>query len=153
MIKDIIYNYALTQPDRPAIVSIDKAPLTYAHLQQQIEEIGAQLRRGGFSSEARIGVALLDGPEAIVAIMAVACHAAAVPINNSLGTDELWQLFEQASLDAIVLTHMSTPLIRNVANELKIAVIEAFPDEGEEIACSLRALPQVQLSPLRPPSP
>ncbi len=137
-IKDVIHNYALTQPDWPAIVSINKAPLSYAQLQRQIEEIGVQLRRGGFASETRIGVALLDGPEAIVAILAVACHAAAVPINNSLSADELRKLFEQASLDAIVLTQATIPVIRKIAIDLEITIIEAFPGKGAEIACTLR---------------
>jgi hypothetical protein len=33
-----------------------------AQLQQQIGEIGTQLRQAGLSSEARIGVAFLNGP-------------------------------------------------------------------------------------------
>jgi long-subunit acyl-CoA synthetase (AMP-forming) len=78
------------------------SPPPCAQLQQQIGEIGTQLRQAGLSSEARIGVAFLNGPEAVVIIVAVACHATVVPVNNSLSAGELRQLFEQAGLDGVI---------------------------------------------------
>jgi len=136
-IGETIRSHALTRPDWPAIVSTDRKPLSYAQLQRQIGEIGEGLRQGGFSRDARIGVALLNGPEAVVIIVAVACHATVVPVNNSLRADELRQLFEQARLDAILLTQATAPHIRTVASEFGLVIIEASPGKGDEIECTL----------------
>ncbi len=136
-IGETIRSHASVRPDAPAIVSMDRKPLSYAQLQQQIEEIGVQLRRGGFSCDARIGVALLHGPEAVLVIVAVACHATVVPVNNSLTAGELRQLFQRARLDAILLTQATAPHIRKVASDLGLAIIEAVPGKGAEIECAL----------------
>jgi oxalate---CoA ligase len=132
-----IRSHALTQPDRPAIVSMGRTPLSYRLLQRQIGRIGTQLRRGGFASEARIGVALLNGPEAVLMIVAVACHATVVPINSSLGAGELQQLFEQASLDAVILTRATSADVRKAANDRNIEIIETHPATGTQIECVL----------------
>jgi acyl-CoA synthetase (AMP-forming)/AMP-acid ligase II/thioesterase domain-containing protein len=139
MIADLIRANALARPHQPAIVSITKQPLLYAGLHRQIEYICAQLRRAGLSTEARIGVALLDGPEAVLAILAVSSYAAAVPINNRLGPDDLRQLFAQARLDAVLLNEAAPPLIRDVANDFGATMIKAAPIRDNCIALSLHA--------------
>jgi acyl-CoA synthetase (AMP-forming)/AMP-acid ligase II/thioesterase domain-containing protein len=139
MIADVIRSHALARPEHPAVVCPDRRPLSYAGLERQIEDIGAQLRRAGFSVDSRIGVALLNGPEAVLAIVAVACHGAVVPINNSLADEELRQLFERVRLDAVLLTQATPVRIRATANELGVALLEAALSGGDEIELTLQA--------------
>src|SRR5437016_1987313 len=75
----VIRAYAGTQPDRPAILSSTFAPLSYRHLQDQVAGIGSRLRQAGLGHRARIGIALPDGPQAVLAIVAVACSTVAIP--------------------------------------------------------------------------
>src|SRR5437870_10778978 len=85
----VIRAYAGTQPERPAILSSTFAPLSYRDLQDQIAGIGSRLRQAGLGQPARIGIALPDGPEAVLAIVAVACSAVAVPIDPKLTSTEV----------------------------------------------------------------
>jgi acyl-CoA synthetase (AMP-forming)/AMP-acid ligase II/thioesterase domain-containing protein/acyl carrier protein len=133
----VIRSYAFSQPSRPAIVSIGKKPLSYDQLHRQIRDIGAQLQQAGLGSQARIGVTFLNGPEAVVIIVAIACHATVVPINNSLSLGELRQLFEQTRLDALVLGPDTSPSARKTASDFRIAIVEARSGEGAEIECTL----------------
>ena len=136
-IGQIIRGHAARQPDRPAVVSIDKVPLSFAQLQRQIDEIGIQLGPLARACQARIGLAVLKGPEAVVLIAALACHATVVPINNSLSQDELRQLFDAARLDALIMSKATAAEMRYIAHDLKIPIIDAITKDGPNIDCEL----------------
>ena len=136
-IGEIIQGHRDAEPDRIAVVALGKDPLSYAALHQQINVIRAKLRRGGFGPQARIGLAFLEGPDAVPVVLALACHATMVPINGSFSDDELRQMFEQARLDAVVVPQAGAN-IRAVAHGRGLAIIEAAPSQGRAIACSLQ---------------
>ena len=76
-----IRHYADLQPDHPAMVSSGFAPLSYRDLQSQIDAVRAALRRAGFGRSARVAVAMPNGPQAALAIVAVSCAAVCIPLN------------------------------------------------------------------------
>ena len=154
MLLNVVREFASTQPQRSAIVSIGKKPLSYARMYDQIEAIGRQLRLGGLTRSARIGLALLDGPEAVLAILAVACHATVVPVNNSLGAEDLRLLFDHAELDAIIVADTTPFLVHEVARDCGLQVIESFSDRGQDIACNISVSEQsnAKTARSRPPS-
>ncbi len=140
-IGPIIRNHALARPGHPAVVSSGKATLDYATLQRQIDDIGRQLRRGGLSPTARIGIVLPEGPEAVLAILAIVCHAAAVPISNDASVQDLNYLIDDGCLDAVLLTPAAAPQLRKAALERGIAIIEANPTRGATIGLTVRVPP------------
>src|SRR4051812_32325440 len=73
ILRHAIGRIAAVQPDYPAIVSSGLPPLSYRALHGHLDEVRSQLRLGGFSHSARIGVLLPNGPHAVLAIVAVAC--------------------------------------------------------------------------------
>src|ERR1700733_939044 len=72
---------AETQPDQPAIVSSGFSPFSYRELQHCIGDVRTALRVAGFGRNARIAVAMPNGPQGPLAIVAVACSAGSVPLN------------------------------------------------------------------------
>ena len=83
-VATIIARQVATRPDCPAIVTSRNGVLTYGALGEQIATFGAGLRNNDLTCSARVAVMLPDGPELAVSIVAVACHAAAVPLNPRL---------------------------------------------------------------------
>ena len=86
-------------PHQPAIVSATFAPLTYHDLQRQLDGIRRQLRLAGFDCNARIGVLMPNGPEAILTIVAVACCSIAVPLDPRLSQAEIDQRLDMLRLN------------------------------------------------------
>ena len=81
---EAIRRRAEAHPDHPALIASGYAPLTYSALQSQLDEVRSRLREAGLGCSARVGVMLPNGPEAVLAIVAVACGAVAVPIDPRL---------------------------------------------------------------------
>ena len=136
---DAIRFQATSQPNQSAILSSAFAPLSYRQLQQQIEGIGSQLRQIGFRREARIGIALPDGPEAVLAIVAVSCCAIAVPFDPKLTPAEIDQRLGILRLDAIILGEASNSSVRSVAERRGVGIVEAFSVGGGELGLTLDA--------------
>ncbi|TWI64165.1 acyl-CoA synthetase (AMP-forming)/AMP-acid ligase II, partial [Bradyrhizobium huanghuaihaiense] len=114
-------------PHQTAIVSTTFAPLTYGDLQRQLEEIRGQLRLGGFNCSARIGVLMPYGPEAVLAIVAVACCSIAVPLDPRLLATEIDQRLDMLRLNALLIPQGSSSEVRKRAERRGIAILEAAP--------------------------
>ncbi|WFU22165.1 AMP-binding protein [Bradyrhizobium sp. CB1717] len=114
-------------PQRTAIVSTRFAPLTYGDLQRRLDDIRGQLRVGGFDCRARIGVLMPCGPEAVLAILAVACCSTAVPLDPRLSPAEIDQRFGMLQLNALLVPQGSDTEARQAAERRGIAIIEAVP--------------------------
>lgn len=114
-------------PREPAIVCSTFAPVTYGDLERQFDTIHRQLRKAGFGREARIGVMMPNGPEAVLAIVAFSCCAVAVPLDPRLTEAEINQRLCRLRLNALVLPHAGFDEVRRIADRRGIALIEAAP--------------------------
>ena len=123
----VIRRNASQFPRQPAILSSAFAPLTYHDLQRQLDEIRRQLRQAGFDSSARIGVLMPNGPEAVLAIVAVACCAVAVPLDPRLKAAEIDQRLDMLRLSALLVPQGSASDGRQTAERRNLAIIEAAP--------------------------
>jgi acyl-CoA synthetase (AMP-forming)/AMP-acid ligase II/thioesterase domain-containing protein/acyl carrier protein len=114
-------------PREPAIVSSTFAPLTYFDLQRHLDTVRRQLRTAGFDRQARIGVLMPSGPEAVLAIVAVSCCAVAVPLDPRLTEAELDQRFDQLRLSALLLPRDGAASARRAAERRNLAIIGTAP--------------------------
>ena len=101
-VASTIARHVAARPDCPAIVTSQNV-VTYGALGEQIATFGAGLRGNDLTCSARVAITLPDGPELAVSIVAVACHAAAVPLNPRLTESELDDLFATLRIDAVVV--------------------------------------------------
>ncbi|MFL5159674.1 MAG: AMP-binding protein, partial [Microvirga sp.] len=112
-------------PHQPAIVSPAFAPLTYQDLQHQLERMRRQLRQAGLGCHTRIGVLIPSGPEAILAIVAVACCSTAVPLDPRLSPAEIDQRLDMLRLDALLVLRGSASEARRAAERKGLPILEA----------------------------
>jgi acyl-CoA synthetase (AMP-forming)/AMP-acid ligase II/thioesterase domain-containing protein len=121
----VIGQNALRFPHQPAIVSPIFAPLSYQDLQHQLGEIRRQLRNGGFDHYARIGVLIPGGPEAVLAIVAVACCSIAVPLDPRLTLAEVDQRLDMLRLNALLVPQGCASEVCQAAERRKLPILEA----------------------------
>jgi acyl-CoA synthetase (AMP-forming)/AMP-acid ligase II/thioesterase domain-containing protein len=125
--------------------------LTYHDLQRQLDNIRRQLRLAGHACDARIGVLMPNGPEAILTIVAVACCSIAVPLDPRLSPVEIDQRLDMLRLNALLLPQGSASEARQAAERRRLAIIEAAPaghgQLGIDIAVQVSNSPAIDAEP------
>lgn len=101
-VTHLLEHQAKRIPQAPAILAPGRAPLTYRHLNQHIEEIGRTLRAMGIGRHDRVAVVLPNGPELAVAILSVEASATCVPLNPAYGVEELDRYFAELQPRALI---------------------------------------------------
>ncbi|WP_414476484.1 AMP-binding protein [Microvirga sp. M2] len=137
-LRQVIGRFAALQPHNPAILPSGFAPLSYLDLQSQLDEIRRQLRQGGLSHRARIGVLLPNGPEAVLTIVAIACAAVAVPLDPRQTIAEFDRLLEALQLNALLVLQGSNGERRLAAEQRGITLIEVAPKGGGQLGLELK---------------
>jgi oxalate---CoA ligase len=120
-----IRHHAETQPDQPALVSSGFAPLSYRELQHQIDAVRSTLRRAGFGQQARIAIAMPNGPQAALAIVAVSCSAVSVPFNPRQTFPEFARCLATVRPDAVLLIKGDDSVARQAAETGGVTIVEA----------------------------
>jgi acyl-CoA synthetase (AMP-forming)/AMP-acid ligase II/acyl carrier protein len=123
-IASVIAKHAFRHPKRPAIVMTNGRVITYYALWTQIETFGAAFRVHGFGATSRVAV-MLPAPEAALAIVATACHTAAVPLNPELTDAELDECLASSRIDAMVTSSKIGTTARDLAARHGVHLFEA----------------------------
>ena len=122
-VASIIARRVAARPDCPAIVTSQNV-VTYGALGEQIATFGAALRSNDLTCSARVAVMLPDDPALAVSIVAVACHAAVVPLNPRLTESELDDLFAMLRIDAVVVSDRIDRPVRKIATRHGARLLE-----------------------------
>ena len=119
-----IRSRAELQPHHAAVVATGFAPLSYRELQFLIDETREALRLAGYGPRARIAVAIPNGPQAALAIVAVSCSAVSIPLNPRQTLREVEICLATLRPDAILLAKGDDCPARQAAEEIGITIIE-----------------------------
>src|ERR1022692_2837751 len=114
-------------PDRPALTGPGRAPLTYARLLAQAEEVAARLNRGGVGRHDRVAIVLPNGPEMAAAFLSVAACATAAPLNPGFRAAELEFYLSDLQARALIVEAGKDSPARSVAHRLQIPIVELLP--------------------------
>jgi acyl-CoA synthetase (AMP-forming)/AMP-acid ligase II/acyl carrier protein len=106
--------------------------MTYGALWMQTRDIVRGLRSVGVGRTDRVAVVLPDGPEAAVAMVAVAAGAVCVPLNPGFTDDEYQRYFGELRLAALLTGAHSNSASRRAARILGTPVVDVStrPSEG-----------------------
>ena len=85
---ELVSYYGRMTPGRNAILAPGRAPLTYRALRDRVHDAVWGHETKGVGRSYRVAVVLPDGPDAAVAMIAVAVGATCVPLNPGLTADE-----------------------------------------------------------------
>src|SRR5262249_29472113 len=126
-LDDLLAYYGRTASSRNAILAPDCAPVTYGALWGRTNEAIRALRRCGIDRSDRVAVVLPNGPEAAMAVVAVAAGAVCVPMNAGSPADEWQRYFVQLRVAALLTRADMETASRGVAHALGISVIDLAP--------------------------
>lgn len=136
-VEEGIKHTAVTSPDLLAIVSSKYNSLSYSQLAWQINYVADALRESGFRKSSRIAIAIKDAAPAALAIAAVACFAAAVPLDQNLIAAETETRLKLLNVDAICVIAAENSVAKAVAEKLGILIIELIPKSRDELSFTL----------------
>ncbi len=127
-----------------AILAPGRDPLTFARLQQQVEETFARLRELGVGRGDLVASVLPNGPDAGAAVLGVSSCATIVPINPDAQRAEYEWLFRELS-PKILLAAGAAPAAREAARTANVPVIDVIP-KAEAGAFALHAEMRTRIS-------
>jgi oxalate---CoA ligase len=137
-LAEFIKIHAAADSNAPALVIPDGRILTYSALFEQIERIGAVLRSNGIGARDRVAVAIADGPELAIAIVAISCHAVVVPLSVKATLAEAEDLFSSHRIDAALVPDEAQTTAREVAQHYGASLFAASYDR-EGIGLTIRS--------------
>jgi acyl-CoA synthetase (AMP-forming)/AMP-acid ligase II/acyl carrier protein len=131
-LQDLLFHYGRNAPDRRAILAPGRLPMTYSALLLQTRDVVRGLRSVGVGRTDRVAVVLPNGPEATVAMVAIAAGAVCVPLNPDFTYDEYERYFGELHLAALLVHADPTSAGRRAAHTLGIPIIEVVtrPHDG-----------------------
>ena len=130
-LEDLLACYGRTAPNRNAILAPGRPPVTYGELWARANDAVRGLRSLGIGRNDRVAVVLPNGPEAAVAMIAVAAGAVCVPLNPDFTADEWQRYFGDLRVSALLTRADMDSASRGVAHDLGIPVIDLPPRPSE----------------------
>ena len=115
---DELATRALRQPGLPAILAPNRKTLTFERLKRQIDDSVHRLRAFGIRRNDRVALLLPNGPEAVVAHIAVASCASSAPLNPAYRATELRSYLRDLKPAAIIRQDAMHSATGEVAGEL-----------------------------------
>jgi acyl-CoA synthetase (AMP-forming)/AMP-acid ligase II/acyl carrier protein len=109
--------------DKTAVLAPGYAPLTYGSLGRQLEATARALADAGYGRRSRIGIALPEGPEFAVAVLAVTCAATCVPLNQRLEQGELVKLLTAMRVEALIVAEGADSPAVAAARRAEVALL------------------------------
>ncbi len=120
-LRALLEAHARRTPTAPAIVAPGRPPLSYRELLARVDETSQRLAGAGLGRRARIAIVAPQGPDAAVALLAIAAAAVCVPLNPTAPPPELEAILGSTPLDALVAPAGSVAL--TVARRLGLPAI------------------------------
>jgi len=115
----------LEQADSAAIaIRTETTTLTYAQLNQLVDELAQMLADFGLREGDRIALALPNGLEVIAAFLAASTVGTAAPLNPAYTVDEFTFYLEDTQARALIVPKGGANEARTAALKLKVAIIE-----------------------------
>ena len=103
MAASLVGLLAGARPDHPAIIVPDGPTLTYAELGLEVDLLAETLATAGIQRPDRIAMALPNGAEAVVALLAASLVGVAAPLNQALAEDEFRFFLRDVEAKALIV--------------------------------------------------
>ena len=131
-IHSVLRHRAEATPDAPAIAAPGRAPLSYSTLWAQIATGTQSLKQCGIGRGSRVAIAVPQGPDLVVAILAVGtAAAAAAPFSPATSRGDFEASFDIVSPKALIVPMGSDGPAESVARARGIPVIHLIPSPNQ----------------------
>jgi acyl-CoA synthetase (AMP-forming)/AMP-acid ligase II len=151
-VLELLSLHARTRGSAPAIVDPDRGSFSYAALWHEVGRMGAMLAELGLGRGNRIAVALPNGPDTAVVMLATMSWAACAPFDPSLESAACRALLESMRVDALLATRgVDVPAVI-AARALGLQVVRLLSStERTDAILALRAETAHRMVALEPP--
>ncbi len=122
-IFDVLSQSEQRCPERQAILTPGKKPLTYRECKTQVLEIAGLLAGFGIRKGDRISLVMPNGPEMVTAFLAVTAIAACAPLNPAYSVEEFRFYLTDLQAKAVIVTEGLSTQVVQAAQEMRIPVI------------------------------
>ncbi len=95
--------------DAPALLAPDRPTVTYGVLRANVRALAGQLQAWGIGRGDRVALAMGNGPEMVIAFLAVATAATAAPLNPKYRADEFAFYYEDTQAKALIARPGAVP--------------------------------------------
>ena len=119
----------------PAVLGMVRAPLSFRQLRREMHGLGQALNGLGLGRNDRVAMALPNGPEMAVSLLAVAAYASAAPLNPAGRRAEFDFQLSDLGAKALLIDSKGSPEAVAAARGLGIAVLELSAKPGQPAAC------------------
>ena len=111
-----------------ALAAPGRAPMTFAQLREHVTSTICALNEAGIGRGDRVAIVLPNGPEMASAFVCVAAAATSAPLNPTYRAEEFEFYLTDLNAKALIVLRGDETPARNVAQRLKIPVIELLAD-------------------------
>ncbi|MGD9851482.1 MAG: AMP-binding protein [Nitrospirales bacterium] len=126
-LEQCFQGWSQESPTREALLGLDRSPLTFAQLTQQLQSLRAGLRQRGLDRTARLALVAPNGPELALAFLACATSAICAPLNPAYRHEEMAFYLEDLDASALVIAEPLDSPARDVAQARGIPILELHP--------------------------
>ena len=112
----------------PAVTAPGRLPLDYAGLLRAVERMSDRLAALGIGAGDAVALSAGNGPEALVATVAISTSAAVAPLSPSLTSAECRFLLGDLRARALIVVADAGPAAVEAARDLGIPILTARPD-------------------------
>lgn len=123
-VAELLAIRARRDPAAPAILAPGRPALSYATLVQIVDRTAQTLAGAGLGRGRRVVVALPNGPEMAVALLAVTSCATCAPLNPATDEDACRVMLPILRADAVIVGEGELPAVRRVAAALGLQIVE-----------------------------
>jgi amino acid adenylation domain-containing protein len=131
-LSHLLAGRAACTPEALALLAPGRLPLTYGRLCQYVDDVVQSLHAMGVGRHNRVALALPNGPELAVAVLAVAATAICAPFNPAYGAHELEGYLAELRAQALIVPAGIDSPARAVARARDIDVVELSPTSAAE---------------------
>jgi oxalate---CoA ligase len=118
---------ARQNPNSPALLSMERAPLTYSRLLAHCLRVMTDLNHAGISRGDRVAVVLPNGPEMAACLLAVTMAASCAPLNPNYRRREFEFYISDLAPQALIVPEGADVPAIAVAESLGIRVLRLRP--------------------------
>ena len=121
--------------DHPALVAPTGDAVSFAELHESVERLARQLAGAGVQPGDAVALSLVNGPEIVLAFLAiVAAGAAAAPLNPGYTAAEFRSYLEDLRPRAMLFHGTTAAAARDVCSERGIAVVDVPEGSARELS-------------------
>lgn len=123
-VAEVLAIRARRHPAAPAILAPGRVALSYGALAELVDRTARAIAGAGLGRGKRVVVALSNGPEMAVALLAVTSCATCAPINPATDEDACRVMLPILRADAVVVREGEHRAVRRVAQALGLQIVE-----------------------------